>query len=156
MAGLTLMGSVMPDKHFYFSIGAGVGSGLSYYVIQHKSQLEKEWRILRKVARKEIDWTLYFPIVIFVIGLWGLIPDIIHASGLLAKETTRTAVFNIFFLHSFFEYVEDAYPTIDRILNWVGQIILFSIAISSMVYYVHRVKALFHKNEHINESKQGN
>ncbi len=133
-------GLIMPDKHFYFSIGATIGTALSYYLIIARAKLEKNYRIIRMLKKNLKYWILYFPILIFLIGLWGLIPDLIHASGLLEKEVTRGPIFNLFFFHSLFEEIEDTYPVVDRYLNWTGSLLLLAISIFSMLFYIKIIK----------------
>jgi len=128
----------MPNKHFYFSIGALSGTLISYYITKSIKAIKNN-SLVKNLSKLEPDWELYFPVVIFVTGLWGLIPDILHALRLLPKEVTRSEIFNIFFMHSYFEHVEDKYPAIDRLLNWTGEIILFSIAIGCMCYYIRLI-----------------
>lgn len=110
----------MPDKHFYFSIGSSLGAVASYYVIGGKAELESRFQLLKRLKRKRIDWTLYFPLIIFLVGLWGLIPDILHALNILPKEITRGPLFDLFFFHSTFESLEDTNASLDRLLNWLG------------------------------------
>ena len=109
------------------------------------------WRKKRHVLRKtntfvqwlyrtEPHWFLYFPVIIFLVGLWGLIPDIIHLFGWLPKEDTRTALFDIFFFHSSFERIENTLPVVDHYLNLVGQALLTVVALSVMAYYVLQIK----------------
>ena len=130
----------MPDKHFYFSIGASLGTAVSYYVIIARAKLEQNHRWIRKLNKKLRYWILYFPLIIFVIGLWGLVPDLLHASGLVDKDVTRGPLFNIFFFHSLFEQIEDTNLVLDRYLNWAGNILLFLISLISMMFYIRIIK----------------
>jgi hypothetical protein len=130
----------MPDKHFYFSIGAVAGSGVSFLIGINRHSIQKNYLIFREIHRKNRHWFLYFPIIIFTFGLWGLIPDVIHASGILSKEQTRGEIFNIFFFHSFFEYIEDSNEGYDQILNWIGEFIILAISIGVMVFYINQIK----------------
>ena len=130
----------MPDKHFYFSIGASLGTAVSYYLIIARAKLQEKYALFRKLRNKSRHWVLYFPVLIFLVGLWGLIPDLIHASGLLDKEVTRGSVFNIFFFHSLFEQLEDSNQVLDRYLNWTGSIVLFLISLISMLFYIKIIK----------------
>jgi len=126
----------MPDKHFYFSIGATIGTGLTYYIHQHSQILEQNNWFFRKLRKKSRHWFLYFPVLIFIVGLWGIIPDILHALNVLPKETTRSDLFNIFFFHSYFEHIEDKYLVINRILNWIGEGALAVISMGIMFFYI--------------------
>ena len=136
----------MPDKHFYFSIGASLGTAVSYYIIIARAKLEQNHRWIRKLNKKLRYWILYFPVVIFLIGLWGLIPDLLHASGLVEKEVTRGPLFNVFFFHSLFEQIEDSNAILDRYLNWTGNILLFLISVISMLFYIRIIKRNVRKN----------
>jgi hypothetical protein len=138
----------MPDKHLYFALGALTGSGLSYLAIRFRSTLEQNNNFVKKLTNKVPDWELYLPALIFLVGLWGLVPDIIHALNILPKEVTRIDLFNIFFFHSYFEYIEDTNHRLDQIFNWLGEGILFIIAISCMCYYIHLVKKAISQHEH--------
>ncbi len=81
-----------------------------------------------------------FPIIIFFVGVWGLITDIIHQLGILSKDETRTEFFNVFFFHTFFERIEDAKPVVDQYLNFLGQFLLFIVCLGVMIYYVYQAK----------------
>jgi hypothetical protein len=74
------------------------------------------------------------------VGLWGLIPDIIHFFGWLPKEDTRTAVFDVFFFHSSLEYIENTNSQLDDYLNLLGEFFLVAVALGTMVYYVIQIK----------------
>jgi hypothetical protein len=137
----------MPDKHFYFSIGAGIGSVLSYYLITTRSYLNSGLKWVRKINKRKPYWYLFFPILIVLIGLWGLVPDMIHALGLLSKESTRSPAFNIFFLHSYFEQLEDINLELDRQLNWLGELILLSVSLVTMNLYVKIIKRNIRKHK---------
>lgn len=130
----------MPEKHFYFSIGALLGAVLSFFIGRARHLLQKQNSFFKLLYKKDRHWFLFFPIIIFIIGLWGLVPDILHALRILPKDVTRSDVFNIFFFHSFFEHLEDASPTFNRILNWLGELILLSISLGVMVYYIKQIK----------------
>ena len=136
----------MPDKHFYFSIGASLGTAISYYIIIARAKLEQNYRWIRKLNKKLRYWILYFPVVIFLVGLWGLIPDLLHASGLVDKDVTRGPLFNIFFFHSLLEQIEDSNLVLDRYLNWAGNILLFLISLISMLFYIRIIKRNVRKN----------
>ena len=69
-------GGVVPEKHFYFSIGAVVGSAICVVVAKKRHALRKTSAFFQWLYRKDPHWFLYFPIVIFMVGLWGLIPPI--------------------------------------------------------------------------------
>lgn len=133
----------MPEKHFYFSVGAAVGSGVCALIAKKRHSLRETSRFFQWLYRKEPQWFLYFPVVIFMIGLWGLVPDIIHLFGWLSKDVTRTAVFDIFFFHSTLEHIENVSPTIDRYLNILGEVLLLVITLSVMVYYVKQINKAY-------------
>lgn len=130
----------MPEKHFYFSLGAVVGSAVCTLIAKKRHVWRKTSAFVQWLYRKEPHWFLYFPVVIFLVGLWGLIPDIIHILGLLPKEETRSALFDIFFFHSTFEHIENTLPALDQKLNWLGLALLAIVSLSVMVYYVLQIK----------------
>jgi hypothetical protein len=131
---------IMPEKHFYFSIGAAVGTAISYLIGKNRHFLQDNKTIFKALKKQNRHWFLYFPVVIFIVGLWGLIPDVIHALGILSKDVTRGEFFNVFFMHSWFEHIENINPTIDQVLNWVGELLLVSIAIGVMIFYIKEIK----------------
>ncbi len=133
----------MPNKHFYFSIGALIGTFASFFISKIRHKLQQHSSFFNMLYKLDRHWFLYFPILIFFIGLWGLVPDILHALKILPKEVTRNSFFNIFFLHSYFEQIEDIYPFFNRLLNWVGEIILLGISIGTMIFYVSQIKRTF-------------
>jgi hypothetical protein len=130
----------MPDKHFYFSMGALIGTFASFFISKTRHKLQQRHLLFQYLHKKDKHWFLFFPILIFIIGMWGLIPDILHALRIIPKDVTRSSIFNIFFFHSFFEQIEDIYPLINRLLNWLGEIILLSISIGIMVFYIKQIK----------------
>jgi hypothetical protein len=88
------------------------------------------------------------------VGLWGLIPDIIHFFGWLPKEDTRTAVFDVFFFHSSLEYIENTNAQLDYYLNLLGEFFLVSVALGVMVYYVVQIKKTVVSNGMKKQGKQ--
>lgn len=139
--------NLMPDKHVYFSIGAAVGSGIAFLIGKNRHKLQETKQVFKSINRVNRHWFLYFPVVIGLVGLWGLVPDIIHALGILEKDITRTAWFNIFFFHSWFEQIESTNPNLDRVFDLAGQAILFFICIGIMLTYVHFIKVAVKKHE---------
>ncbi|PCJ49795.1 MAG: hypothetical protein COA74_04920 [Gammaproteobacteria bacterium] len=134
----------MPDKHFYFSTGAALGTLLCWILAKTRHKLQQSNFFIKALYKKDRHWFLFFPILIFIIGMWGLIPDILHVLRILPKEITRGSFFNIFFFHSYFEQIEDIYPFINRLLNWIGEIILLSLSVGIMVFYIKQIKRALH------------
>jgi hypothetical protein len=130
----------MPEKHFYFAVGATVGAGICVVIANKRHSLRKTSRFFQWLYCKDPHWFLYFPAIIFCVSLWGLIPDIVHLFGWLPKTVTRTAIFDVFFFHSTFEYIENTNVILDRYLNLIGEILLLLIALSVMLYYVFQVR----------------
>lgn len=130
----------MPEKHFYFALGAAAGSAVCVVIAKQRRKLRNTSRFFQWLYRKEPHWFLYFPLIIFLVGLWGLIPDIIHFSGWLSKEVTRTHLFDIFFFHTTFEHIENTMPVVDAYLNLLGQFLLAIICLGIMSFYIKQVK----------------
>ena len=140
----------MPEKHFYFAVGATVGAAISVVIAKKRHTLRKTSRFFQWLYRKEPHWFLYFPIVIFMVGLWGLIPDIIHFLGWLPKDVTRTHLFDFFFFHTTFEHIENTMPVMDYYLNLGGQLLLAIVCLGVMLFYVGQAKkalSIFNEKE---------
>lgn len=137
----------MPDKHVYFSIGATLGSGIAMLIGKNRHKLQQTNALIKYAWQINKHWFLYFPLIIVICGLWGLIPDILHALHILDKETTRSVYFNVFFMHSWFEQIEDKHYALDRFFNIAGQVLLFSICIGIMLTYVHFIKQAVKRNK---------
>lgn len=130
----------MPNKHFYFALGATTGVVISYALRKSRHWLFRHFSLMRRVYRWDRHWFLYFPYLILAFGVLALTPDILHALHILPKATTRGAFFNLFYFHSYFEWLEDAKPDVDWVLNTIGSIALLTIALGIMVFYVREVK----------------
>lgn len=130
----------MPNKHFYFALGACNGVAIVYAVRATRHWLFRKYRWMRALYRWDRDWFLYFPVVIGLFGILALTPDILHASHILPKEVTRGPLFNLFYFHSYFEWLENVRPETDRILNALGSIVLLGIAIGCLWFYVKEAK----------------
>lgn len=131
-------GNLMPAKHFYFANGALLGSMVVMTIRFKRKWLHENFSWFRQLYRFDRDWFLYFPIIIGLFGIYGLIPDILYATGLLPKDLIRSDFFNVFLGYSWFESVEDLpeYAHLDRFFNWLGEMILFTIAIGILVFYI--------------------
>lgn len=130
----------MPNKHFYFAMGATTGVAISWMIRKSRFWLLKNTRWMNRLYRWNRDWFLYFPAIVLFFGLFAWIPDIFHALGIFPKKTTRSDFFDIFFFHSYFEKIEDQNPILNQILNWVGEFLLFSIAVGVLLFYVKILK----------------
>jgi len=97
----------MPAKHFYFANGAILGSIVVLGIRLGRRWLYDRFTWFRSLYRMDRDWFLYFPVIIGMFGMIGLIPDILFALGFLPKAVVRSEPFNIFFFYSWFESVED-------------------------------------------------
>ncbi len=145
----------MPEKHFYFSVGAVVGSAACSLIAKSRHSLRQKSAFFQWLYRKEPHWFLYFPVVIFLVGLWGLVPDFLHAFSLLPKMETRTAIFDVFFFHSTFEHIENTSPVLDRYLNLLGEFLLMVICLGIMIYYVRQAKRAINAGGGHSEMKVG-
>ena len=129
----------MPNKHFYFAMGATNGVLVVYALRKARHWLFPRARWIRRLYRFDRDWFLYFPVVIALFGLLALTPDILHALQILPKAVTRSPFFNLFYFHSYFEWLEDASPRADWFLNTIGSAILAAIAPGILVFYVREI-----------------
>jgi len=134
----------MPAKHFYFSNGALLGTALVVVVRLNRRRLYRRYKWFRGLYRIDRDWFLYFPAVIGLFGLYGLIPDILYAIGLLPKHVIRSDFFNLFLGYSWFESVEDlpGYSHVNELWNWWGEAVLFFVSIGILVFYIRLVNSI--------------
>jgi len=128
----------MPAKHFYFSNGAMIGTALVVAVRLNRRNLYYKYAWFRGLYRFDRDWFLYFPAVIALFGLFGLIPDILYALEILPKAVIRSDVFNFFLGYSWFERMENLpeHSFLNELWNWSGEISLFFISIGIIVFYI--------------------
>jgi len=130
----------MPNKHFYFAMGAANGVLVAYAIRKARHWLYQHTQWMRRLYRWDRDWFLYFPFLIGLFGVIALTPDILHALGILPKAETRGPVFNLFYFHSYFEWLENTNPKIDWLLNSIGSIALAMIAIGILFFYIAEAK----------------
>jgi hypothetical protein len=132
----------MPNKHFYFAMGATNGVLVVYALRKTRHWLYQRTRWMRSLYRWDRDWFLYFPIIIGVFGVLALTPDIFHALHILPKEVTRGPIFNIFYFHSYFEWLEDDSESMNYLMNIIGSLTLFFMAIGIPMYYIFEIKRI--------------
>lgn len=125
----------MPNKHVYFALGATHGALLVAWVHYKRRDWFEKYRWLRQLYRGNPDWFLYFPLVIGLFGCLGLIPDVLLALNLFSKDFVRSDLFNIFYGYSWLEYTEDNYPDIDHIVNTLGSIVLYTLALGVLTFF---------------------
>lgn len=134
----------MPNKHFYVAIGAAHGALAIGLVRRHQHALRQRFRGLGRLARLWPEWALWSPLLQLPFMAWALVPDLLHASGLLPKTVTRGPAFDLFFLHSSFERWEDLYPRLDHVFNAAGSVLLFAIALGNVLFYIRA----YHRKAH--------
>jgi hypothetical protein len=133
----------MPNKHFYFAIGASNGVAIVYVIRKTRHWLYSRTDWMKRLYRWDRDWFLYFvPAIICFFGLFALTPDILHALRVLPKYVTREPVFNVFYFHSYFEWLEDHSPNLDWLLNTIGSVVLLAISIGIMIFYISLAKSI--------------
>lgn len=139
----------MPNKHFYFSLGASHGVLMAIVIRYCRHWLAKRFAFIRNLYKWDRDWFLYFPLLIAVFGIMGLIPDILYALNIFPKEFIRSEIFNIFYGYSWFEIQEDVFPYFDWLMNMAGSILLFAISVGTLIFYARYASNLINqKNLH--------
>ncbi len=132
----------MPNKHFYFAMGAMTGTLFSWLLRKYRFRMLKSIKWMKSLYKWDRHWFLYFPILILIFGVIAWIPDIFHALGFVTKEVSRGPIFNIFFFHSYFEIIEDQNLELDQILNWIGEVTLFTISIGILLFYARLIQKI--------------
>jgi hypothetical protein len=134
----------MPAKHFYFANGAILGSMVVMAVRFKRKWLYEKFSWFRGLYSLDRDWFLYFPVVIGLFGIYGLIPDILYATGLLPKDVIRSDFFNLFLGYAWFESVEDLpeYSQLNQLWNWSGELFLSLISLGIMAFYIRLANRL--------------
>lgn len=125
----------MPNKHFYFALGAAHGTAVVAWIHHRRHVWYERYRWVRALYRWDRDWFLYFPLVIGTFGFLALLPDILYAIGVLTKAQIRTPWFNVFYGYAWFEQIEDARPSLDWAFNSLGSALLYMQAIAILQYY---------------------
>lgn len=125
----------MPNKHVYFALGATHGTLLVVWVHSKRREWFEKYRFVRQLYRWDADWFLYFPLVIGFFGCLALIPDGLLALNLLSKDLVRSELFNIFYGYSWLEYAEDKHPNIDHIVNTLGSLVLYTLALGVLAFF---------------------
>lgn len=125
----------MPNKHFYFAVGATLGTCAVVWVHrkQHSWKVRYQWA--RKLHRWDPQWFLYFPFAIALFGMLPLIPDMLIIFDILPKEVVRSPSFNIFFGYDWFEKIEDTSPKLNHLMNFLASCILYGLSIGVMGFY---------------------
>ena len=128
----------MPNKHFYFAMGALHGTAVVVWVHSKRHNWFERYRWMRKLYRWDPDWFLYFPIVIALFGCLALLPDALYALDILPKSTIRSDPFNVFYGYSWFEQMEDRSPRFDWLANSIASAAMYLLALSVQLYYIHQ------------------
>lgn len=136
----------MPNKHFYFAMGAANGAIIVCIVRQSRRWLYNRFKMVRRLYRLDRDWFLYFPLFIGLMGVVALTPDIFHALHLLPKDVTRGEFFNIFYFHSYFEWLEDESLAANQAMNTLGSVFLLLLSVGMLMFYVREIKKIIRKS----------
>ncbi len=137
----------MPNKHFYFAMGASTGVVVSWFIRKTRRWLLKHTSWMKYLYQWNRHWFYYFPVIILIFGLIAWTPDILHFFEILPKGITRSKFFNLFYFHSYFETLENENPSMDQILNWLGEILLFCIAFGILMFYALETRKLVNKRK---------
>lgn len=125
----------MPNKHFYFAMGALHGTAVVVYVHSQRHTWFQRYRWMRHLYRRHPDWFLYFPVVIALFGCLALVPDTCYALDILPKSVIRSDLFNVFYGYAWFEQMEDRSPRLDWLVNSIGSATLYLLAVVALLYY---------------------
>lgn len=137
----------MPNKHFYFALGATHGVLIAIVIRCCRQWLAKRLGIIRYLYKQDRDWFIYFPLLIAAFGILGLLPDIFYALNIFPKEMVRSEIFNIFFGYAWFEIEEDISPYFDWQMNMAGSIALFAISLGSLIFYARYASNLINQKK---------
>jgi hypothetical protein len=136
----------MPNKHFYFAMGALHGTAVVAWANSRRHIWFEQYRWVRKLYRWDPDWFLYFPVVIALFGCLALVPDTFYALGFLPKSVIRTDLFNMFYGYAWFEYMENTSPRLDWVLNTMGSVLLYVLAMLVLGFYVRLLGVELHQH----------
>ena len=125
----------MPNKHFYFAMGALHGAAIAVWVHTQRHAWLKRYRWVRRLYHRKPDWFLYFPVVIALFGCLALVPDTLYALDILPKSVIRSDLFNVFYGYAWFEQMEDRSPRQDWLVNSIGSATLYLLAVVALLYY---------------------
>lgn len=131
----------MPNKHFYFAMGALHGAAVVAWAHQKRHAWYERYRWMRTLYRWNPDWFLYFPMVIALFGCLALVPDALYALDILPKSVIRSDLFNVFYGYAWFEHMEDRSPRLDWMLNTIGSVLLYALSLMVLGIYAHFVAA---------------
>ncbi len=131
----------MPNKHFYFAMGALHGAAVVVWVHSQQHAWFQRYRWVRQLYRRHPDWHLYFPTVIVTFGFLALVPDTLYALGILSKSAIRSDLFNVFYGYAWFEHVEDSSPRLDWLFNTLGSGLLYALSLAVLGFYVRLLSA---------------
>lgn len=127
----------MPNKHFYFAIGALHGTAVVAWAHSRRHIWFERYRWVRQLYWCNPDWFLYFPVVIALFGCLALLPDALYALDILPKSTIRSDMFNVFYGYAWFEHIEDRSPRLDWLFNTTGSALLYALALAVLGFYTH-------------------
>ena len=63
----------MPNKHFYFALGATHGALVAAWIYRRRHAWYPRYAWVRGLYRRDRDWTLYLPFVMVAFGLLALV-----------------------------------------------------------------------------------
>jgi len=135
----------MPNKHFYFAMGALHGAAIAVWVHTQRHAWFKRYRWVRRLYHRKPDWFLYFPVVIALFGCLALVPDTLYALDILPKSVIRSDLFNVFYGYAWFEHMEDSSPRLDWLFNTIGSALLYALSLLVLGLYASLVTAELHQ-----------
>lgn len=136
----------MPNKHFYFAMGAVHGTAVVAWAYSRRHIWFEQYRWVRKLYRWDPYWFLYFPVVIAFFGCLALVPDTLYALGILPKSVIRSDLFNVFYGYAWFEHMENTSPRLDWLFNTLGSVLLYALSLAVLLFYARLANAEQQRN----------
>lgn len=130
----------MPNKHFYFALGAASGFMLvsAVQMVLRKKRAVRQFHGAKYVRGYPVS--IFTPFLFSILGCIALVPDALYLLNILPKDVIRSPGFNLFWGYPWFESIEDQYPVVDHILNALGMIAIYFLALHVFGFYIRECR----------------